>query len=226
MKYRLRVDEVTDATLGKLLDICKDSAALVCVRHRLPHGNPHFHAYIEIDLKDTALRQRFKRTFPECKSSDYSIKKCDDDKVNEYVQYMFNRKHGNQWELCSVHNFNDQLLNDLQKNAEDVATDYASRAKSAKSKGPTIWDLAMEIENRFKTEYYTIDNLGDEIHSYYTNEERRITIYTDLAISVLRAHKKGFDEFLLRKVISTAMSSTEKGKEVLRKKMLKFFILN
>jgi len=224
MKYRLRIDEVNGVTADNVKVVLHDADSIVVVRHILPHGNPHYHAYFELDAKDNTIRQRFKRKFEELKSTDMSLKKCDEDKVNEYVQYLFNRKHDNRPELCYTHNFDLELLDDLKKRAEDVATDYAeSRKSTVKSKGPTIWDIAQMVEQRFKEQYHTVDNLGDEIHNYYSNEERKVEVYTDLAIEVLRQNKKAFDEFLLRKVISTAMSSTEKGKTILRKKMIKTF---
>lgn len=221
--YRIRIDIVNDLNSDQLLEIC-DSEAHVVVRHELPHGNPHYHAWIQTSVKENTLRQRFKRKFGFLKSSDYSIKKCDEERTNEYVQYMFNTKHGNKWELIDTYNFDNQLLDNLKEAAQKISTDYAESHK--KSKGITIWDIAEEVEKEFTQEFHVVNNLGDEIHKFYEQEERKIIVYTDIAIKVLRKHRKAFDEFLLRKVISTAMSSSEKGKKILRQKMIRNFIAN
>jgi len=224
--FRVRIDIVNDLNSDQLIEVCGPDT-YVLVRHELPHGNPHYHAYFKYntEMKDNTLRQRIKRKFGFLKSSDYSIKKCDEERSNEYVQYMFNTKHGNKWELIDIRNFDNQLLNDLKQNAQKVSDDYASTHKS-KSKGPTIWDLAQQVEKEFKDTFNIVDNLGDEIHNFYSNEQRRITVYTDITIKVLRHNHKAFDDNLLRKVIATAMSSTERGREIMRKKMIKSFFID
>lgn len=223
--FRIRVDIVNSLNSDDLLEVC-GANSYVIVRHELPHGNPHFHAYLSYDcaMKDNTLRQRFKRKFPYLKSSDYSVKKCDEDKINEYVQYLFNTKHGNKWELIDSHNFDTQLLADLQKAAKDVSDHFASSQTTKQRKGTTIWDIAQEVEKEFTENFHTINNLGDEIHKFYEQEEQKIIVYTDIAIKVLRKNKKAFDEFLLRKVITTAMSSSENGKKMMRQKMLRNFM--
>lgn len=225
--YRIRLDIVNDLNTDDLLQVC-DASSYVVVRHELPHGNPHFHAWIQNDIKDTTLRQRFKRKFPDLKPSDYSIKKCDPERKNEFVQYMFNTKHGNKWELIDTLNFDDQLLNDLIKAAKEISDDYKSIQQTKQRKGPTIWDIAQEVETEVQTKMHNKQrSIGNGRAEDFTEdvlaEEYKITIYTDTAIQILRKHKKAFDEFLLRKVISTAMSSTEYGKDKLRKKMIKNF---
>ena len=224
--FRLRIDIVNDLNSDQLIEVCGPDTYVI-VRHELPHGNPHYHAYFKYntEMKDNTLRQRLKRKFGFLKSSDYSIKKCDEERANEYVQYMFNTKHGNKWELIDIHNFDNKLLDDLKQNAQKISDDYQSTQKS-KSKGPTIWDLAQQVEKEFKDTFNIVDNLGDEIHNYYSNEQRRITVYTDLSIKVLRHNHKAFDDNLLRKLIATAMSSTERGREIMRKKMIKSFFID
>jgi len=221
--FRIRIDIVNGITHDTLIQIC-DSEAHVVVRHELPHGNPHYHMYLQTSIKDTTLRQRFKRNFGFLKSSDYSIKKCDEERKNEYVQYMFNTKHGNRWEIIDVHNFDNQLLADLQKAAKEISDHFTANQQSKQRKGTTIWDLAQEVQTEFETKFNTVNNLGDDMHRFYEETEKQVLVYTDIAIKVMRKHHKAFDEFLLRKVITTAMSSTEKGKDMMRKKMLRMFL--
>lgn len=223
--FRIRIDIVNDLNSDDIIEIV-DSEAHVVVRHELPNGNPHYHAWIKTSLKENTIRLRLKRKFTQLKSSDYSIKKCDEGRVNEYVQYMFNTKHGNKWELIDTHNFDNQLLDDLKENAKKISTDFAESQTKSKSKGPTIWDIAQEVETIVKPQIEQTSfgyGRAEDFQLDSATEHKNITIYTDTAIHVLRKHKKAFDEFLLRKVISTAMSSDEFGKDKLRKKMIRNF---
>lgn len=231
--FRVRVDIVNDLNSDDLLEVCGSPDTHVLVRHELPHGNPHYHLWLPTDITDKALRLRLDRKF-NLKKTDRSVKICNPERVNEYIQYMFNTKHGNKWELISVRNFDDDLLNDLIKAAKEISTDFDDRNNKKKNTGPTIWDLALEVEREFTKANedegnklrYTGRGRAEDYSEDYENEKYMITIYTDLTIQILRKHRKAFDEFLIRKVISTAMSSHEKGKEILRKKMIKNFSIH
>lgn len=232
MKYRIRFDELSAGnTVSVLQDVLQEYVTMVAVRHELPHGNPHYHVYVDLSIKENTLRQRFKRKLPDMKASFYSIKKCDDDRVNEYIQYMFNTKHGNQWELVVTHNFDPELITTLQKAAKEISDDYESANKSKTNKGPTIWDIAQELERVITPElelkgllYVSVGyGRADDFYQDSEREKQQINIYTDNAIKLLRHYKKPFDEFLLRKVISTAMSSHETGVSIMRRKMQRNF---
>lgn len=223
--YRLRIDEITGLDTDELLQVC-GSVQHVLVRHELPNGNPHFHAYIKTDVKQANLRKKIKTLYPEIQKSDYSLKSCDESRINEYVQYMFNTKHGNTWELYHTLNFDNTVLNDLIKAAQEISTDFEQTTKYKKNTGPTIWDIAMEVEeivNKQLTEEHPKYEVN---YDEYQWERYRIEVYTDTTILVMRKHKKAFCDFVLRKVISTAMSSTDKGKVILRKKMFNHFYSN
>lgn len=225
MHYRLRIDIVDGLDTDDLMQMC-DTDKFVIVRHELPRGNPHIHAYIETNVKDNTLRLRFKRKYKNLKPSDYSIKTCDELRVNEYVQYMFNTKHGNVWELIDSRNFDPQLVNDLMEAAKKISTDYADVQRNKKS--ITIWDIAQEVEAivapQFVEQKQAFGNgRAEDFPEDAALEHLIINVYTDTAIQILRKYKKAFDEFLLRKVISTAMSNQEIGKDKLRKKMIKNF---
>jgi len=61
------------------------------------------------------------------------------------------------------------------------------------------------------------------MEEYHDNRENMIAVYIDLAIKVCRKHHKAFDEFMLRKLITTAQTSTNKGIDKLRTKMLNYY---
>lgn len=193
MKLRLRIDGEDDA---KVIEFLKPYYASVLVHHVLPHGNPHFHAYVDdkMALSIDAFRARVKRFFKTTKSSDYSVKKCDDDKVNEYVQYLFNTKHGNASRLVSVVNFDNDLIDTLKKAAQDVSESYDERTRQREKtiKGPTIYQLGVELVELIKA-----NHLADDI---------MIADYTRYAIQVCHKHHKTTEPNMLIKIVSTALS--------------------
>lgn len=218
--YRIRYDIVdSDLDADSLIQACQTTSH-VLVRHELPHGNPHYHVYIATELKENTLRQRIKRLNPEMKSSDYSIKKCNPSMINEYVQYLFNTKHGNVWELIDTHNFDNDLINSLIENAKKISEDY-ELVKSKPNHRITIWDMAEQVNDLVVEKWIAMGNGRKEDFPLDSDHEQQIiSDYTDMAIFVLRKHRKPFDEYLLRKVLATSMSNHEFMKDILRKKMI------
>lgn len=203
MKLRLRIDGDSDDTV---LEFLKPYYAYVLVHHVLPHGNPHYHAYVDdkMSLSIDAFRARVKRFFKTQKPSDYSVKKCDDDKTNEYVQYLFNTKHGNVSRLVTTHNFDSELLSSLQEAAKGVSDDYEQRtlAREKQSRGPTMYQLGVELLELIKANHLADDiSVGD---------------YTRYAIQICHKHHKTTEPNMLIKIVSTAMSFNQPDRLVRR----------
>lgn len=201
MKFRLRIDGEDQS---RIQEFCSGYPEYVLVSHVLPHGNPHFHAYINAPMvmSDQAFRMRVKRCFNPQSRSDYSVKVCDQDKQDEYIQYLFNTKHGNVARLVS-YQYDDDMLATAQKGAQEVTDDFKQRQKSRKSKGPTIYDLAEEVNQ----------NVSESTMS--------IKDYTECAIKVLHSHRKTCEPNMLIKLVSTARSF--KDKDFLVKKVQFYF---
>lgn len=207
--FRLRIDGVNDELAKKFMESYKSH---VLVHHVLPHGNPHYHAYVDASNKIIgidAFRARVKRHFLPQDRTEYSVKKCDSDKVNEYVQYLFNTKHGNESRTVSVSNFDNDVLLACQQSAKDVSMDYEKRTRERKeSKGPTIYQLGEE--------------LGDIIEQNHI-EEPTVREYTTHAIAVCRKHQRPCDRNMLVKIVSVAMSRNESGRDMLVKSVQDYF---
>lgn len=205
--YRVRVDEVDGFEIKELLTLTQ-SQRYVVVHHQLPKGNPHYHAWITTDLKDANFRKKLKQQFPMLQKTDYSIKKCDEDRINEYIQYMFNTKHGNQWKLVDKSNFDDTVLSGLMEAAQEISDDYKQRHK--KSKGITIYELATEINDIYKKTYL----------SEHSSREQYIRCL-EIAIKTCHKHKKAFEENLLRRLVTTAITlDSEQGRHTIITKII------
>lgn len=212
MKFRVRVDDVAEDTEKLLRDhVGSLGVSHVLVRHFFDDShNPHFHYFIDIpDLKSCqAYRYRFKTRVGfhlNMKPSDYSITQCDDDRVDEYIQYLFNIKHGNKWELLS--STIDTYLH--QQRALEVADAYEKTQSSKAKDSVSQWQIAMELR--------------DAIEGLQTNMYESQTVIVDLAITLHNKHKKPFCEFSLRKVIMTAISASKWRHELVHKLAQKIF---
>lgn len=191
MRFRIRID--SDRNDDHFIKFLEKYSSYVLVHHVLPHGNSHYHIYVNdtFSLSIDALRKRIDRYF-NVKGSDRSIKDCSEDRINEYVQYLFNQKHGNIATLIKFSNFDEPLLHKLQEQAKDVADDFASRKKVKSVKQQiTQYDLAEEVIEGMKN-----------LHK----EEYTIEDYTLVAVKVMRKHRKAFCKFSLGRIIMTAMS--------------------
>lgn len=216
--YRIRIDQ-NDLQILNVADFT-DYESYVLVHHVLPHGNPHFHLYVDTGgTKEQTLRQRIKRHFYNHKSSDYSIKKCDPDRIDEYVQYMFNTKHGNVAKLISKFNFDDDRLNICMENARKVSDDFSEQKKSSK---PTIYDLAMEVKtimlSRYPTGYQTLLDPNEYRQPPEGYEE--YAEHLEIAIDVCRKHRQPFEEHYLRRLVSTAICERSTGRRTIVSKIL------
>lgn len=191
MLFRVRVDSQRNDQ--SFLDFLHNYKSYVCVFHELPHGNPHYHMFIEdtMSLSIDALRKRVDRNF-NVKGADRSVKECDMSRVNEYIQYLYNQKHGNSATHITHCNIDDALLLQLQAQAKDVADDFAQRKKVKSDRQQiTQYDLAEEVKSRLS-----------ELHK----TEFTIEDYTKVAIQVMRKHRKAFCKYSLGRIIMTAMS--------------------
>lgn len=193
MKFRVRIDGQDDL---KVIQYSEPYVSSVIVHHILPHGNPHYHLYIEdaMSLSIDAFRQRVKRYFKPEHRSDYSVKVCDEDKEHEYIQYLFNTKHGNTARLV-FHKYDSNLLTSLKEAAQDVTRDFEARAEKRKQKGPTIYDIAEEVR---------------DIVSQTHEDDLSIQGYTQICIDVLHKHRKPCEPNMLIKLVSTARSFRQK----------------
>lgn len=183
---RLRIDMQGNVTIDRLESFLSKYKSVVLVAHKLPHGNPHYHAYIDAtnnSIGIEAVRNRLKKHF-ELPAGSYSLKLCDEGRINEFVQYMFNTKHGNEWNVSFVLNFDSAIIEQLQQNAQSVSQVYEQSKKSKST--ITMYELAEEVQANMEGKTKTIEN------------------YVLTAVGVCRRHRKAFCKFTLAKIISTA----------------------
>lgn len=177
MKFRIRLDAIEGSkdTLNRLLI---GSTEFVLVHHQI-NDNPHYHMFLDNSnyMSCQAVRYYLKKLTD--KPSNYSVKQCDDDRVSEYIQYLFNTKHGNistleDYKLFSVD------IQECQAKATQVAEEFAKRKPAPKS----LYDIAMYVHE-------TTPDLQDIIKQ---------------TIRALHKFCKCHDDYLVIKVVTTIMS--------------------
>jgi len=123
MELRGRIDEVKEVSSDALRAwLTTAGTDIVLVHHILPNGNPHFHFYLKSRFNSVAsAKYNFKKRFVVDKT-DWSLKECAADRRDEYLQYLFNTKHGNKPTLIT--SFKD--LSEEQKRASVISTEFPS----------------------------------------------------------------------------------------------------
>jgi len=192
--YRIRLDEKSDLNVAEFIEATKPQS-YVLVHHVLPHGNPHYHAFLECEIKEQTLRQRIKRAG--LSASDFSLKKCDPTRKDEYIQYLFNEKHGNRFTLVATHNINSEYLDQLQIQAKTIADNYKATQDNKRSSRPTIYDIAEETSALVHQTHIIPVNLD-----YYTLYKYHLKA----AILICKKYRQPFEEFYLRKIAVTSIA--------------------
>lgn len=186
MKFRVRVDEVSEETQKLLIAHVQSSVSHVLVRHDFPDGhNSHFHMYIDNGYASCqAYRYQVDKLF-KVKGSLRSVVKCDDDRVDEYVQYLFNKKKGNIPTLLST---NMDVTSHQQK-----ALDVADAWEAERSKDVSAYHIAQELVR------WIDDN---DINPAMNDGIRQLI---EKAIDIHNKYAKGYCDFSLSRVCQTAM---------------------
>lgn len=224
MKFRVRLD-LNDDNLSQVeLAVARQtlfewfaiiSKECIVVHHRLPHGNPHYHIYfeaIECNSLD-AMRMRIKRQFRPQNRSDYSVKKCDDGREDEFIQYLYNTKHGNIPTYIADYNIGASRIAKCMALAQEISTNFEATRKSKKQSGPTQYDMSDEVYElivqkygKDKTVFQRMIEEDKESFNPWTHMVEA-DLYEDcvrFAIQVCRKHRKGFDHYSLRKIVHPA----------------------
>lgn len=199
MLFRIRIDST---------DLARDMAIVnwvkgmdhVLVQHVLPEGrNRHFHIFLDAPYKSAQSCRYNVRKISNAKGSELSVTECDPARRDEYIQYLFNRKHGNQWHLVS----STIDTTEHQRKALEVKEEFDSQQEASKKKtGPTQWELVAET-----SALATSRIEEDKVSIAYVEQT-----YVEACIDVHRKHHKTFCDFSLLRIVQTALSGTQHGR--------------
>lgn len=206
MRFRLRVDEVRPAIQAELVSMLERLSPrdYVFVKHVLPitpqrqDGNPHFHLYVDAPDITSVPALRYHVDKLKVKGAERSVKQCDEGREDEFIQYLFNRKHGNTSLLLS----STIDTTEHQARAAQVAEDFAKENPPKKEKvGPSMWQLATETLAHFRL-----------THPRMPSADYSADVYREMArsaIAVCQTHHKPVCDYMLQKLVQTALVQSE-----------------
>jgi len=200
--YRVRIDgEVTD----KMVAFCDlVSSRYILVHHVLPHGNPHYHIYIETKYSQGNFSTKVKEEFG-VKGGEYCVQKCDADRLIEYCSYLFNVKNGNVSTLIKFCGFSVIDIATYCENSKRIEKEFKTKMSLGKK---TQFDIVQIVLQRHDPKVVPLPEvLYDEV------------------ISVLKETRTMARPYHVRDIISSVMafSSDKTAKEQIKNVTLKFF---
>jgi len=197
--YRVRIDGSDDV---KMLAFFKSfTTVYLLVHHTTETDNPHYHAYCESKLTQGNFSNKIKKEL-DVKGSDYSNKKCDDDRKHEYLSYLFNTKKGNVPRTVGYDGFSVIDIKTFQENANTVAKEFKERLTQSKK---TQIDVALIVSER--------TNSAD------------VTVIYDFVIDVLKQNRMMARPNHVKDIIATVMaySDNKLANQNIKDLTLKFF---
>lgn len=161
MKFRIRVDDYGIGAKTSMYPIIETAKEHVLVRHDIG-DNPHWHLYVDNPNFMSPQSVRYYLRKHTDNPTDYSVKKCDDDRVDEYVQYLFNTKHGN---VATIESslFDDNRLQQCRARADEVTEEFTKRKKD---KPKTLYEIAMYVDAATKDDSDLIANVIKALHKF------------------------------------------------------------
>lgn len=205
---RLRVDGAEDEIVIKLLDTTCSKYLLV---HHLPGSgeNPHYHAYLETHIAQGNFSNKVKTTLS-VKGSDLSNKKCDFDKRDDFLSYLWNTKKGNAPRLVKQKGFTEEQIEGYKSKAKEIADTFAKVSRSTK---PTQYDVAQIVIQKCK----------DSQHETHIWHPRTIYAFT---IDTLKEAKMMARPNHIRDIIATVMaySGNNNAEKLIEDISLKYFL--
>lgn len=211
MRLRLRVDDLNPEMGSRFLEMLKKHLPTdyVVVRHVLPGGrNPHYHAYVNCPMMMHVSGMRYWVDKLGVKGPDRSVKECDEERVDEYIQYLFNRKHGNVWYL--IESTIDTTAH--QAAAAQVADEFQERQRaksSRKTTEPTTWDLAEQVRSSL-----SVDNREP------LSEAQLYEWATDYAIDACRRARKTYTDFSIQRIVQTAVTASKETRQLFTQRVV------
>lgn len=207
MLFRVRIDE-TVPDMGEKLKQFVQGKEHVLVKHTLPNNkNPHFHFFLQDTSVISIQSFRYKLDkYTNAKGSDRSLKICDEERKDEYIQYLFNSKHGNVFTLLST----TIPVEEYIERARKVAYDFMeTKTKNKKSSEITTWELAEHVRE------YLYNDKTEPVSEYDI-----YSIAIDHAIEVHRKYKKTYTDFSILRVVQTAITSDKNYREKFKENII------
>jgi len=186
MLFRVRIDEIDSTSPEALTQWCAKNSRDYVVMHHHVHLNKHYHLYLDAPMVMSPQSLRYKlKTHFELQNTQYSVGVCDEERLAEYLSYLYNTKHGNVATLIAT-TLGDEVMQTAHDSAQVITQAYkVEREKKPKAK--SLYDIAKEV------------------NELCANDCTKTDIIVE-AIRLLHKYCKCHDSYLVRKVVETVLS--------------------
>ena len=164
-----------------------------------PEEHPHYHFYIQSEATMATFRARLKKAFTRDKH-EYSVQTCDPDRVDEYLQYMWNLKNDNMPE-CLAHNFEQSRIDDAESRSKAATELFVDKRKKAKTDAVTAITIVNEVVKWY--EKRTIESRTH--HNWGELPQEEILALINEVIDAHNRHDKTYCEYSLCKVYDSVL---------------------
>lgn len=182
---RVRVDMINDKVYDQLISwLDKYGDRYLVVKHEPVSENRHYHAWIASKFKEVTLRMSIKKYIPDLEGNkDYAIQKCDVERYEEYLTYMFNRRGGNKSTFMCHKELSDWQT--YEEKSIQLTEDYY-KSKGVKTKNDII-NILLSSGN----EYETPNDIFDEVMAISKNNSIVLSINAIREIIVYVGYNAG-----------------------------------
>lgn len=211
--FRLRVDAVIP--LQKWL-ISRGIKGNIIVQERSSSGKEHLHCVFASELKITALRTSFRRTFPEIKGTQYSFNQnwSKETKSKDMKLYMKeNELSYRDIHIIYILKDNNIISNTLVSNPEEldfeeIRKEIGCKPKSQKKYGNYLKKLIMEYNEQFPEPLIDTTCLGVED---YQERERIFRFVTHQLsahnLDIFLSNAKRFDNYVIKQMCQSILNT-------------------
>ena len=196
----MRVDHVASFSMLDLdRYLSKYADEYLLVRHEPKKTDVHYHIWMKTKYAEVTIRMMLTKHLPYLKgNAGHSVQACEPARRGEYLQYLFNRKHGN---LASyVKDVGVPDWADHQLKANEATVEYIKNKKGSYSKNDCIdelialnrewnedelFDAVMTATRRHKT-VFSINAIRDVIIAvaYHNGTQATKTLVKDTVMRI------------------------------------------
>lgn len=180
---RLTLPHQADST-ARLKDFTANYKNFLFTGHSQGAERPHYHVYIESDLKNQALRKRIKTAFPECVGNKgYSIKELDEQRLDEHLRYLCRDEEPgvvmssmNEETITNYNNEYYEKQEEFKKEQKKISLGSTFEIIKWIEQNPEIIKSQDDIRCNFvrKTEGYNPLEIGTFIFEYYMRKKNML----------------------------------------------------
>ena len=233
IRFRIDISSIYETDLIRFLQ--KNSKNILLTKEVSSSGKNHYHSVMAIDIKLTALRTQFKRSFPDITGSSYSFNQnwSKETKSKDMQTYM--DKHNLDYKDIHIIyilkdsdiKLNTLIENPLEMDFEEIRKEIGAKPKDKKY-GNYTKKLIMDYNEQFPeplldTNCGSIDDFPEKerIFRFVTHQ------MSSHNLDIFLSNAKKFDDYVIKHLCQTILNTRKYGgfyPDCFRDEILKYFL--